>query len=391
MLRIPFHKPLVLGKEISLIARILAERQISGDGHFTKACARFLEERFHIQKILMTPSCTGALEMAAWLCGLQTGNEVIMPSFTFVSTANAVVRSGATPVFVDVRPDTLNIDEKLIEQAVTPRTRAIIPVHYAGVACEIGPINEIAERHGLYVIEDAAQSIDSFYNGGALGSMGHLGAYSFHDTKNVTCGEGGALCINHPDLLGRAEIIRDKGTNRKEFFRGEVDKYHWVDVGSSYVPSEILCAFLYAQLEQIDAITTRRRALYEFYRSHLKPLEEEGSLILPTIPQHCRSNYHTFFVLLSDRMTRDGLISHLRAQGIGAAFHYVPLHTSPMGRKFGYEEGDLPLTENLSERLLRLPLYHELTEGNQEEVVKAVSQFLQAHRSRSNRSVSPVV
>jgi dTDP-4-amino-4,6-dideoxygalactose transaminase len=222
----------------------------------------------------------------------------------------------------------------------------------------MAPINEIAERHGLYVIEDAAQAINGFYDGRALGSLGHLGAYSFHDTKNVTCGEGGALCINRPELLGRAEVIRDKGTNRQQFIRREVEKYVWVDVGSSYVPSEILCAFLYAQLEQIEIITARRRAIHEFYCSNLKWLEEEGYLTLPTIPRNCRSNYHTFFVLLPDRTARDGLLSHLHAQGIGATFHYVPLHTSPMGRKFGYKEGDLPLTENLSERLLRLPVYH---------------------------------
>lgn len=377
MLRIPFHKPLVLGKELSLIARILDERQIAGDGHFTRACARLLEERFHIKQVLMTPSCTGALEMAAWLCGLQAGSEVIMPSFTFVSTANAVVRAGATPVFVDVRPDTLNLDERLIEQAVTPRTRAIIPVHYAGVACEMDRINAIADGHGLYVIEDAAQGINAFYKGRALGSVGHLGAYSFHDTKNVTCGEGGALCINRLDLIERAEIIRDKGTNRQGFLRGEVDKYVWVDVGSSYVPSEILCAFLYAQLERLDAVTARREEIWRFYHRHLLPLAGQGILTLPTTPPDCRSNYHTFFVLLADCAMRDGLLSYLRDQGVGAAFHYIPLHTSPMGRKLGYRPGDLPLTENLSERLLRLPIYHELTEGDQEEVVKAVTQFLQ--------------
>ena len=377
MLRIPFHKPLVLGKELSLIARILDERQIAGDGYFTRACARLLEERFHIKKVLMTPSCTGALEMAAWLCGLQAGSEVIMPSFTFVSTANAVVRSGATPVFVDVRPDTLNLDERLIEQAITPRTRAIIPVHYAGVACEIDHINAIADEHGLCVIEDAAQGINAFYKGRALGSVGHLGAYSFHDTKNVTCGEGGALCINRLDLIERAEIIRDKGTNRQGFLRGEVDKYVWLDVGSSYVPSEILCAFLYAQLECLDAVTARREEIWRSYYSHLQPLAGEGILTLPATPPTCRSNYHTFFVLLADCATRDGLLSYLRDQGIGAAFHYVPLHTSPMGRKLGYRPGDLPLTENLSERLLRLPIYHELTQGDQEEVVRAVTVFLQ--------------
>ena len=382
MLRIPFHKPLVLGNELSLIAQILDQRQISGDGQFTQACARLLEQRFHVQKSLMTPSCTAALEMAVWLSGLKAGDEVIMPSFTFASTANAVLRSGATPVFIDLRPDTLNLDEMLIEQAITSRTRAIIPVHYAGVACEITRINAIAERHGLYVIEDAAQAIDAYYDGQALGSFGHFGAYSFHNTKNVTCGEGGALCINRPEFLERAEIMRDKGTNRQQFLRGEVDRYAWVDQGSSYVPSEILCAFLYAQLQQIAAITARRCAIYEFYHSHLKALEEENLLILPIIPQHCRSNYHTFFVLLPNREDRDGLITHLYAQGIGATFHYVPLHTSPMGRKFSYQDGDLPLTENLSERILRLPVYHEISETDQEEVVMAISQFLQGNRPR---------
>jgi dTDP-4-amino-4,6-dideoxygalactose transaminase len=313
--------------------------------------------------------------MAAWLCGLQAGSEVIMPSFTFVSTANAVMRFGATPVFVDVRPDTLNLDEKLIEQAVTPRTRAIMPIHYAGVACELDHINIVAEKHRLHVIEDAAQAINAFYKGRALGSVGHLGAYSFHDTKNVTCGEGGALCINRTDLIERAEIIRDKGTNRQGFLRGEVDKYVWMDVGSSYVPSEILCAFLCAQLEQLEAVTERRRAIAELYRSLLKPLEKEGFLTLPTVPPHCRTNHHTFFMLLPDRMTRDGLLGHLQAQGIGSAFHYVPLHTSPMGRKLGYQKGDLPLTENLSDRLLRLPIYYDLSEEDQQAVVKAVKQF----------------
>lgn len=388
MLRVPFHKPLVLGSELSLITQILGDRQIAGDGRFTQACARLMEEQFHIQKVFMTPSCTAALEMAAILCGLEPGCEVIMPSFTFASTANAVVRLGAKPVFVDVRPDTLSLDENLLEEAVTSRTRAIIPVHYAGVACEMDHINAAAQKYGLCVIEDAAQGVNAFYNGRALGSLGHLGAYSFHETKNVTCGEGGALCINRPELIERAEIIRDKGTNRQEFLRGKVDRYTWIDVGSSYVPSEILCAFLYAQLEQIEAITDRRRTIYEFYSRHLKPLEAEGLLQLPKIPQACRSNYHTFYMLLLDRLTREGLLVYLRTQGIGAAFHYVPLHTSPMGYKFGYRQGDLPLTEDLSERLLRLPLYYDITEEEQGEVVRTVEQFLTLSRTKPRVSTS---
>jgi len=388
MLKIPFHKPLVLGTELPLIARILDRRQISGDGNFTRACSRFLEQRFGIQKVLMTPSCTGALEMAAWLCKLQAGSEVIMPSFTFASTANAVLRCGARPVFIDIRPDTLNLDEKLIERAITERTRAIIAVHYAGVACELACINEIARRHDLYVIEDAAQAINAFHHGRALGSLGDFGTFSFHDTKNVTCGEGGALCINCPELIDQAEIILDNGTDRQAFRRGEVDRYQWVGLGSSYVPSEILCAFLYAQLEQIDAVTAARRAIHEFYCSHLETLEDEGFLVLPTIPQACRSNYHTFYLLLPDREVRDGLLVHLQANGIGAAFHYVPLHTSPMGQSLGYRQGHLPMTEKLSARLLRLPIYFGLEEAEGEEVVRTVKAFFQAGRSRSVSSAS---
>jgi len=378
MSAIPFNRPFIAGKELYYIAQAVTLGNIGGDGHFTKACSRLLEERFDIHKVLLTPSCTAALEMAAMLCDLGPGDEVIMPSFTFVSTANAVVRLGAKPVFVDVRPDTLNLDDGLIEDAITPRTKAIFPMHYAGVGCAMDRIMRIAEKHGLLVVEDAAQGVNAFYDGRALGSIGHLGCYSFHETKNYICGEGGALCINDERFVERAEIIRDKGTNRQKFFRGEVDKYTWVDVGSSYVPSEICSAFLYGQLEMLEPIARRRQEIYEFYRHHLQPLEAAGRLRLPVTPEDCTSNYHMFYVLLPDEATRDGLLAHLKSQGIHAVFHYVPLHSSPMGRKFGCKEGDLPVTEELSVRLVRLPFYYEISEQEQLAVVRACSEHLKA-------------
>jgi dTDP-4-amino-4,6-dideoxygalactose transaminase len=320
----------------------------------------------------MVPSCTAALEMAAMLCDLGPGDEVILPSFTFVSTANAVVRLGARPVFVDIRPDTLNLDDALIEEAITPRTRAIFPVHYAGAGCAMDRILTVARKYGLRVVEDAAQAVNSWYEGRALGSLGDLGTYSFHETKNYICGEGGALCINDPALVERAEILRDKGTNRRQFFRGQVDRYTWVDVGSSYVPSEVCCAFLYAQLEMMDEITQRRRRLYERYRDALAGLEREGLLRLPRVSEGCRSNSHLFYLLLPDGAARDGLLAHLNGRGIHAVFHYVPLHSSPVGRRYGYEVEDLPVTEDASRRLLRLPLYHEMTEAEQAHVIGEV-------------------
>jgi dTDP-4-amino-4,6-dideoxygalactose transaminase len=283
---------------------------------------------------------------------------------------------------VDIRPDTLNLDDSLVEEAITPRTRAIFPVHYAGVGCEMDRLLTVAKKYNLRVVEDAAQAVNSWYEGRALGSLGDLGTYSFHETKNVICGEGGALCINDPALVERAEIIRDKGTNRRQFFRGQVDKYTWVDVGSSYVPSEICCAFLYAQLEMLDAITHRRRKMYEFYREQLAPLEADGLLRLPVLPENCDGNYHLFYVLLPDNRARDGLLAHLNAQGIHAVFHYVPLHSSPMGQGFGYRAEDLPLTEDVSGRLLRLPFYHEMTEQEQAEVVGQVGQWLRGRAAR---------
>jgi dTDP-4-amino-4,6-dideoxygalactose transaminase len=378
-IRIPFNKPFVAGKELYYIARAVSLGNIGGDGHFTQQCCRLLEQRFGIHRVMMVPSCTAALEMAVMLCEPAPGDEVILPSFTFVSTANAVVRLGAKPVFVDIRPDTLNLDEELIEEAITPRTKVIFPVHYAGVGCEMNRIRAIAGKHGLRVIEDAAQGVNSWYDGRALGALSDLGTYSFHETKNYICGEGGALCVNDPALVERAEILRDKGTNRRQFFRGQVDKYTWVDVGSSYVPSEICCAFLYAQLELMDSIQQRRRSIYEYYREHLAPLEQEGQLRLPRIPQDCNTNYHIFYILLPDAATRDGLMHHLKQVGILAVFHYIPLHSSPMGLKLGYREGQLPVTEDLSARLLRLPLYHEITEAEQAEVVREITTYLRNH------------
>lgn len=381
---IPFNTPFIAGKELFYIAQAVTLGNISGDGHFTRQCSRLLEERFGIAKVLLTPSCTAALEMAAMLCRLGPDDEVIVPSFTFVSTVNAFVRQGARPVFVDIRPDTLNLDDALIEQAITPRTRAIFPVHYAGVSCDMDRIMTIAQKYNLWVVEDAAQGVYSTYNGKALGSIGHLGTYSFHETKNYICGEGGALCINTPELVERAEIIRDKGTNRKQFLRGLVDKYTWVDIGSSYVPSEVASAFLYGQLELLDQIAERRRAIYEFYRHHLAPLEAEGLLRLPIIPEECGPNFHLFYILLPSPAQRNELLSWLHQREIHAVFHYVPLHSSPMGQQFGYKPGDLPVTEDLAARLLRLPLYYTITEEQQMRVVREIKAFLQ-------QAVRPVI
>jgi len=376
---IPFNKPFIAGKELFYIAQAVTLGNIGGDGHFTKACGRLMEERFGVEHVLLTPSCTAALEMAALMFDLREGDEVIMPSFTFVSTANAVALRGARPVFVDIRPDTLNLDESLIERAITPSTRAIFPVHYAGVACEMDAIMAIADAHGLHVIEDAAQGVHSRYKGRALGSIGHLGCYSFHETKNYICGEGGALCVNDRLLLDRAEIIRDKGTNRRQFFRGQVDKYTWVDIGSSYVPSEIVSAFLYGQLEMLDAIRDRRRENYAFYHGRLAELEAEGLLRRPVVPRHCETNYHMYYILLPSQDVRDGLLKHLHAAGIGAVFHYVPLHSSPLGIKLGGDPSALPVTSELSGRLLRLPLFYEITPEEQEQVCGEIQRFLRAN------------
>jgi len=384
--RIPFNKPYISGKELEYVTQAITDGKIASDGQFTKACVGLLEETFGIAKVLMTPSCTAALEIGAILCDLRPGDEVILPSYTFVSTANAIARLQAKPVFVDIRPDTLNIDERLIEQAITARTKAIFPVHYAGVACEMDRIMQIADRHSLTVVEDAAQAVNAYYKGRPLGSIGHLAAYSFHETKNYVCGEGGALCVNASQHVERAEIIRDKGTNRSRFLRGMMDKYTWVDVGSSYVPSEINCAFLYAQLEQLESISQRRREIHDFYHHHLAPLERSGWLQLPIIPEQCESNYHMFYVVLPNSELRDGLIANLKEHGIAAPFHYVPLHTAPVGMSFGYREGDLPVTESLSSRLLRLPFYYDLSQMEQMQVVSRIQMF--AARSVGRRAAA---
>ncbi|MAR10957.1 MAG: dTDP-4-amino-4,6-dideoxygalactose transaminase [Blastopirellula sp.] len=375
---IPFNKPFIVGNELTYIERAVRLGNIAGDGEYTAKCAAFFEQQYGIPRILMTPSATAALEMAAILCDLGPGDEVIMPSFTFVSTASAVVRCDATPVFVDIASDTLNLDAERIESAITSRTKAIWPVHYGGVACQMDTIMEIARRHDLLVVEDAAQGVGASYRDQPLGSIGDLGAYSFHETKNIICGEGGALCINRPDLIARAEIIRDKGTNRKEFFRGSVDKYSWVDIGSSYVPNEISCAFLYAQLEQINRIHQRRQEIYERYWQAFADLEADQRLRRPWIPSDCQSSSHMFYLLLPDNASREALRQHLVDQGIRAVIHYVPLHSSKMGQQVGRPHGDLYHTTDLSDRLLRLPMYFELSHAQQDRVIDATRDFFES-------------
>lgn len=385
--RIPFNKTFVAGAEISYLGELISGGDLGSDGRFTRLCERLLKERFALPKVLMTPSGTAALEMSAMLCGLGPADEVIMPSFTFASTANAIVRLGCQPVFVDIRPDTLNLDERLIERAITPRTKAIFPVHYGGVGCEMDRITEIARDHNLLVVEDAAQGVNAWYRGRALGSLGTFGAYSFHSTKNYACGEGGALCINSLEMVERAEIIREKGTNRSKYLRGEIDRYTWADIGSSYIPSELVCAFLYAQLEMIEWSTKRRRRICRLYDDHLRPLEFEGLINLPAVPLHCDSNYHLYWLLISDAATRNQLLKFLNEQGIGATSHYVPLHNSPMGRRLGCDQRELPITEDVSDRLLRLPVYPELSEGEQLQVVRKVAAFLRRATGASKKAL----
>lgn len=357
VMNIPFNKPHMTGKELWYIAQAHVNGHLAGDGSFTRKCHAWLESRTGAHKALLTHSCTAALEMAAILANIQPGDEVIIPSYTFVSTANAFVLRGGIPVFVDIRPDTLNIDETKIEAAITERTRAIVPVHYAGVGCEMDTIMAMARKHDLWVIEDAAQGIMSTYKGRPLGSIGHMGCLSFHETKNIISGEGGALLINDPALAERAEIIREKGTNRSQFFRGLVDKYTWVDVGSSYLPSELIAAFLWAQMEEADEITRRRLAIWDSYHQALEKQEADGHLRRPILPEECTHNAHMYYILLPDLATRSALIDALKQDGIHAVFHYVPLHSAPIGLQHGHTEGALPVTENISDRLLRLPLW----------------------------------
>ncbi|MGE0557689.1 MAG: dTDP-4-amino-4,6-dideoxygalactose transaminase [Burkholderiales bacterium] len=372
----PFNKPFIIGPELEYIADAVARGHLSGDGHYTRLCHGWLEQRLGARRALLTHSCTAALEMAAILCDIRPGDEVIMPSYTFVSTANAFVLRGGIPVFVDIRRDTLNLDEALIEAAITPKTRAIVPVHYAGVACEMDAIMAIAGRHGLLVVEDAAQAVLSDYKGRRPGAIGHLGCLSFHETKNVISGEGGALLVNDPALVGRAEIIREKGTNRSQFFRGEVDKYTWVDIGSSFLPSELIGAFLWAQLQHADDIIARRRRLCEIYRGELRDLADEGLVTLPQPePAGISGNGHMFYLLTRDTAARAALLAHLKAAGVHAVFHYVPLHASPAGRRFGRAAGVLPVTDDLADRLVRLPLYYNLGEDDARTIAGHVRGF----------------
>jgi dTDP-4-amino-4,6-dideoxygalactose transaminase len=379
---IPFNKPFIAGKELYYIAQAVTRGNLA-EGYFTRQCCTVLEEFFRINCVMLVPSCTAALEMAAMLCDLGPGDEVIMPSYTFVSTANAVVLRGAKPVFVDIRADTLNIDETKIEAAITKKTKAIFPVHYAGVAAEMNSIMHLADAYDLVVVEDAAQGVNAFYQGRALGSIGHLGCYSFHATKNYISGEGGALCVNVQNMIERAAIIRDKGTNRAQFLRNQVDKYTWVDLGSSYIPSEIVSAFLYGQLELMDQIRGRRKGIFNHYHTHFAHLEACELLRRPIVPNDCEPNYHMYYILLPSLEVRDALLSHLNRSGIGAAFHYVPLHTSPMGMKVAYHEGGLTVTEEMSGRLLRLPLYYDIRREDQDRVITCVNNFLTASPSRS--------
>lgn len=376
MLKIPFNRPFTVGKETDYIQQAISKNtHIYGDGPFTKKCHALFEQTLSVPKALLTTSCTHALEMAALLLDIQPGDEVIVPSFTFVSTVNAFVLRGAVPVFSDVRPDTLNLDEAKLEQLITPRTKAIVPVHYAGVGCEMEAILEIAGRYNVPVVEDNAHGLFGKYKGKYLGTFGCFATQSFHETKNFSCGEGGALLINDRQYIERAEIIREKGTNRSRFFRGQVDKYTWVDVGSSYLPSDMLAAFLYAQLEAYEQIQAKRKQVWEYYYEHLQDWAGAQGIRFPIVPDRCDQAYHMFYLLMPSLDSRTALIDHLKAQNIISVFHYLPLHLSDMGRQFGGKEGDCPVTEDVSDRLLRLPFYNDLTEADQARVVAAIQDF----------------
>ncbi|MEI7868206.1 MAG: dTDP-4-amino-4,6-dideoxygalactose transaminase [Candidatus Methylumidiphilus sp.] len=379
--RIPFNFPYMTGKELYYIADAHFKGKLAGDGPYTKKCHLWLENQTCTQKALLTHSCTAALEMAAILANIQPGDEVIMPSFTFVSTANAFVLRGAVPVFVDIRPDTLNIDESKISAAITAKTRAIVAVHYAGVGCEMHPIMDIARSHGLLVIEDAAQGIMATYQGCPLGSIGHFGALSFHETKNIICGEGGALLVNDESYAERAEIIREKGTNRSQFFRGQTDKYTWCDIGSSFLPGELMAAFLWAQMEEAEIITQRRINIWNIYHENFIDLESKGLIVRPTVPRHTQHNAHMYYILVPTLEHRTSLIRRLSECGITAVFHYIPLHSSPAGLRYGRASGNLSNTICISDRLLRLPLFPELEPNQAESVVAVVDEHLRHFRS----------
>ena len=378
---IPFNRPYATGKELIYGAEAQRNYHLSGDGPFTKRCHAWIEEQTGCAKALLTHSCTAALELAALLLQIEPGDEVIMPSYTFVSTANAFVLRGAKPIFVDIREDTLNLDETLIESAITPRSRAIVPVHYAGVACEMDTIIAIAKAHGLSVVEDAAQGVMAGYKGRALGAIGDLGTYSFHESKNIVSGEGGSLLVNDPDLVLRAEIIREKGTDRGRFFRGEVDKYTWQEVGSSFLPSEFTAAFLWAQLEAAERITSERLVIWRRYHEMLAPLEVGGLIRRPIVPEVCEHNAHMYYILLAPGIDRQPILDAFKQNVIGAVFHYVPLHSSLAGRRYGRPHGDLSLTTSMSQRLIRLPLWVGLTHLEQLRVREVLTQALGAAKA----------
>jgi dTDP-4-amino-4,6-dideoxygalactose transaminase len=392
---VAFNRPYYVGEEHAHVLEAIAQGHISGSGAFTALCERELERELGAPRVLLTPSGTAALELAAMLLEIEPGDEVIMPSYTFTSTANAFVLRGAVPVFVDIRPDTLNLDERLVEAAITPRTRAIVPVHYAGVGCEMETICALAERYGLAVVEDAAHASLARYGGRPLGTFGALGALSFHETKNLTCGEGGALIINDARLVARAEILRDKGTNRSEFLRGEVDRYTWVDMGSSMALSDLNAAFLWAQLENADAITARRLAIWNRYHDAFAALEADGLVRRPVVPPGCDHNAHMYYLLLDDRQQRDAVIAGLRGRGVDAVFHYVPLHSAPAGRRFARCSGKLEETTRQSERVVRLPLWAALTEDMCDRVIaaveEAVAELVAARSESGDRLVAEVV
>lgn len=374
--RIPFNRPTLVGKELYYISQVIHLGHSAGDGAFSKRCHALLEELLGAPKVLLTTSCTDALELSALLLDIQPGDEVIVPSFTFVSTINAFVLRGAKPVFADVRPDTLNLDERVLEGLITERTRAIVPVHYAGIGCEMDEIDAIAQKHGIRVVEDNAHGLLGKYRGKNLGTFGSLATQSFHETKNFICGEGGALIINDTSLIERAEILREKGTNRSRFFRGQVDKYTWVDLGSSFLLSDILAAFLYAQLEEREEIQATRRRIWEYYDEQLRDWATEFEVRQPVVPAHCEQAYHMYYLLMPSLSIREAFIDHLKARGILSVFHYLPLHLSDMGRRFGGKEGDCPVVEDVSDRLVRLPFFNDLSESDQASVVEAITEFI---------------
>lgn len=372
---IDFNRPAIVGKELDYIRDAVNEGKLCGDGKYTRRCSDWMKKKFDVKHVLLTTSCTHALEMAAFLCDIQPGDEVIMPSYTFVSTADAFVLRGAKIVFVDIRPDTMNIDEKLIEQAITPKTKVIVPVHYAGVACEMDEIMHLAGKYHLKVVEDAAQGVEATYHGKALGTIGDFGCYSFHETKNYTMGEGGALVFQKKEYLERAEILREKGTDRSKFFRGQVDKYRWIDYGSSYLPSELNAAYLYAQLEECEKINKKRLEIYDYYHRNLKPLAEEGKLEQPFVPEGCGHNAHMYYIKVRDMEVRTELIRYLKEHGVLSVFHYVPLHSSPAGQKFGRFSGEDVYTTKESERLLRLPMFYNLDMEDVKRIVDIIMAF----------------